>query len=168
MLATIKEGLLTQFGAGIKMLENTISLCPEENLATDRRFFYMSYHVLVFLDYYSTIPSPETFTAPLPFTFTEAENLPPEAIDDILPDRIYTKTELLHYLETSREKCRRVINSLTVEKLAERWIEKDGDMDYSVFEILLYNIRHVQHHAAQLNLLLRQKTDTASKWVARD
>ena len=27
-------------------------------------------------------------------------------------------------------------------------------MNYSVVEILLYNMRHVQHHAAQLNLLL--------------
>src|SRR5687767_7015822 len=34
-------------------------------------------------------------------------------------------------------------------------------------EALLYNMRHVQHHAAQLNLLLRQATNSAPDWVAR-
>jgi uncharacterized damage-inducible protein DinB len=34
-------------------------------------------------------------------------------------------------------------------------------------ELLLYNMRHVQHHAAQLNLILRQKTESAPGWVAR-
>jgi hypothetical protein len=30
---------------------------------------------------------------------------------------------------------------------------------------LLYNMRHVQHHAAQLNLILRQTIDSAPGWV---
>ena len=29
------------------------------------------------------------------------------------------------------------------------------------------NLRHVQHHTAQLNLLLRQRTDSAPRWVSR-
>jgi len=29
-------------------------------------------------------------------------------------------------------------------------------------ELLLYNMRHVQHHAAQLNLRLRQTTDSGT------
>ena len=38
-------------------------------------------------------------------------------------------------------------------------------MRYNVIEILLYNMRHVQHHAAQLNLLLRQAINDAPEWV---
>src|SRR6266550_3531979 len=34
-------------------------------------------------------------------------------------------------------------------------------------ELLLYNMRHVQHHAAQLNMRLRQETDSAPKWVSK-
>jgi hypothetical protein len=34
-------------------------------------------------------------------------------------------------------------------------------------ELLLYNMRHVQHHVAQLNLLLRQTVDSAPAWVAK-
>jgi uncharacterized damage-inducible protein DinB len=39
--------------------------------------------------------------------------------------------------------------------------------DMSNAELLLYNMRHVQHHAAQLNLLLRQTTDSAPDWVSK-
>jgi uncharacterized damage-inducible protein DinB len=28
-------------------------------------------------------------------------------------------------------------------------------------------MRHVQHHAAQLNLMLRQATDSAPDWISR-
>jgi uncharacterized damage-inducible protein DinB len=40
-------------------------------------------------------------------------------------------------------------------------------LNYAVLEILIYNMRHVQHHAAQLNLLLRQRVDNTPGWVPR-
>ena len=33
--------------------------------------------------------------------------------------------------------------------------------------LLLYTMRHMQHHAAQLNLILRQRTEHAPRWVFR-
>jgi hypothetical protein len=36
-----------------------------------------------------------------------------------------------------------------------------------VGELVLYNLRHVQHHAAQLNLILRQVVDAAPGWVSK-
>ena len=46
----------------------------------------------------------------------------------------------------------------------------DLSLDYRAMsngELLLYNMRHVQHHAAQLNLLLRQTTNSAPRWVSK-
>ncbi len=167
MIEPLKESLWTQFGASIDMLKNAITAWPEENWDTNKRFFYMAYHTLVFLDYYLTNPY-QSFTSPLPFTFTEPANMPADAIDDVIPNKIYSKTELLNYLQASREKCRLLLTGLTEEKLNERWVEDfEGGMNYSVLEILLYNMRHVQHHSAQLNLLLRQRTNDAPGWVAR-
>jgi len=130
---------------------------------------------LVFLDYYLTIP-PKNFSSPLPFTLAEPGDIPEDAIDDVVPDRIYTKKELLDYLQLSREKCHKVIAAITAEKLKERWIDESGTMylalssvsaiNYSVLEILFYNMRHVQHHAAQLNLLLRQGINNAPDYVS--
>jgi hypothetical protein len=166
MMNILKESLWKQFGASIDMLKNAIALWPEEYWITKRKFFYISYHCLIFLDYYLTVP-PDNFSSPLPFTITESGDMANDAVDDLVPDRIYSKVELLDYLQSSREKCHQLIAGLSEEKLSERWIEKSGTMNYSVLEIIFYNMRHVQHHAAQLNLLLRQNINNAPDWVAR-
>lgn len=166
MLNTLKESLWTQFGASIDMLENAIKLCPDAYWNDNKKLFYISYHCLIFLDYYLTIP-PTGFSAQLPFTSIDGADLPADAIDDLVPDRFYSKNELLDYLQANREKCYQLIAGLTAEKLSERWVEEDGGMNYSLLEILLYNMRHVQHHTAQLNLLLRQGINKAPGWVAR-
>ena len=164
MISTLKESLWNQFGASIDMLKNAIEMQPEQRWHSDKRFFYTAYHVLVFLDYYLTYPVKE-ISSPLPFTITETD-LPAEALDDILPNRIYSKQELLGYLNANREKCRQLISSLTEQKMNERWINEWGK-NYSLLEMLLYNMRHVQHHAAQLNMMLRQEINNAPDWVSR-
>jgi hypothetical protein len=167
MLNTLKESLWTQFGASIDMLKNAITAYPEDHWDNNRKFFYIAYHTLVFLDYYLTIPH-KNHPAPLPFTLAASEaEIDSDALDDIMPDRIYSKNELLDYLQLNREKCRQAIAGLTEEQLKERWIEDGGDMNYAVLEILLYNMRHVQHHAAQLNMLLRKQIGSAPGWVSR-
>jgi uncharacterized damage-inducible protein DinB len=113
----------------------------------------------------------------LPFTLKEPQDIPEDAIDDIVPNRIYSKEELLNYLQSNRKKCHDVIAGLTEEKLTEKWIDDTQAMDlalcssdamkYSVLEILFYNMRHVQHHAAQLNLLLRQTINKAPDYVSQ-
>jgi hypothetical protein len=165
MLNTFKVSYWNQFGAAIDMLVNAVAMYPEERWENSR-FFYISYHVTVFLDYYLTNP-PESFMAPLPFTFAEEGNQPEGPIDDLIPDRSYHKEELLTWLEACREKCRALITSLTEKSVEDKWIEDNGGMDFPVPEILLYNMRHVQHHAAQLNMLLRQETGNAPDWVSR-
>jgi hypothetical protein len=158
MEVSMKEGLWKQFGASIDMLENAIMLCPAEHWNTGTRFWYNAYHCLFFLDYYLTM-DPKTFSPPAPFTLSEFE--------DTMPERVYEKQELINYLQYNREKGRQLISGLTEEKLFGRWINVSGSMNYTVFEILLYNMRHVQHHAAQLNLLLRQSINDAPDWVSQ-
>lgn len=154
----LKESIWKQFGASIDMLENAMTLCPIEHWDTDRKFWYNAYHCLFFLDYYLTMDS-KNFSPPPPFTLSE--------FGDEMPDRVFNKKELLDYLQSCRDKCHKLIAGLTEEKLNERWVNVSGTMNYSVLEILLYNMRHVQHHAAQLNLLLRQGINNAPGWVAR-
>ncbi len=168
MLDKIKESLWRQFGASIDMLENVILMSPEDFIHKNKQFFYIIFHNLIFLDYYMTVP-PKDFIPKLPFTIREANEIPKEAIDDLIPDREYTKTELVVYLKQCREKGYQIIHSLTEDKLNDRFIEDlDVDaMDYPVLEILLYNMRHVQHHTGQLNLLLRQNLQQSPKWVFR-
>jgi hypothetical protein len=158
---TWKKLLWQQFGAAIDMLKNAVIACPDE-LWSDRsqrpEFWYLAFHTLFFLDLYSS-DSDKGFAPPAPFTLDEMDER------GLLPDRVYEKQELLKYLAYGREKCRTNILSMTEEKAGQRcgfeWLE------ISVAEMLLYNMRHVQHHAGQLNLILRQKTESAPRWVRK-
>ncbi|WP_221389952.1 DinB family protein [Dyadobacter sp. NIV53] len=169
MLEIFKQSLWTQFGASIDSLKNAIEMWPEEYWYTDTRFFYNAYHCLIMLDYYLTIPYTGEFPSTLSFIFSEPGVQVEGVLGDMVPNRIYSKEEMLAYLNRSREKCRNFIDNLTEHQMQERWIEgpEDYDMNYAVPEILFYNMRHVQHHAAQLNMLLRQKIDQSPGWVFR-
>jgi hypothetical protein len=167
MIEALRDALWKQFGASIDMLRNAIVLWPGLRDSKDMKFFYMTYHVLFFLEYYLTIPVND-FKPRLPYTLGDYDNLPEHALDDLLATRHYSKEELLEYLDTCREQCRRVIEALTEESVVNlRWVDENGGKTYPIVEMLLYNMRHVQHHAAQLNLLLRQEIDEAPRWVSR-
>ena len=157
----LKSVIWSQFGAAIDSLEAAIASCPEQvwgDRALKPEFWYTVYHTLFWLDYYLT-ETPETFAPPAPYNKDEMD---PRGL---LPDRVYTKAEMLTYLEHDRSKARARIAGLTEEKMRRIWHPKKPD--FSVLEFLLYNMRHIQHHAAQLNVLLRQTTDDAPRWVSQ-
>lgn len=157
MNTELREILWKQFGASIDMLENAVAECPEKLWNSESGFWYIAYHTLFFLDYYLT-DEPEKFMPPVPFTLSEFD---PEGK---LPERVYSKEELLKYISHCRKKCRDLIAGLTEENSTRRF--KDEYRDYNIIEILIYNMRHVQHHMAQLNLLLRQNTGNAPDWIS--
>jgi hypothetical protein len=154
--------LWQQFGASIDMLEDSLLACPDE-LWNDRsqqpEFWYLVYHTLFWLDLYLT-GSAEGFTPPAPFTLDELDPA------GLLPERVYTKDELQTYLWHCRQKCQMTTESLTHERARQSCVFSWGK-HLSFAELLLDNMRHVQHHVAQLNLILRQKTDSAPPWIAK-
>lgn len=169
--------LWNQFGAALDMLENAIKICPDhvwsnpDNWKADAtepktletykpEFWYVAYHVLFWTDYYLSNTTEDDFQPPSPFG--------KEEFDDrgLIPRRVYTKDELLAYLNYCRTRCRALVNSLTDETAFDNSRASFRE-DYSILEIFLYNPRHVQHHAAQLNLRLRQQVDSAPRWVSR-
>lgn len=159
--STLKTILWQQFGAAIDMLDNAVTACPED-LWHDRsrvpEYWYLVYHTAFFLDMYLS-ESADGFSPPAPFTLDELDPA------GRLPERPYTKDELQRYLEHGREKCRAAIGALTEDAARRRCgFER---LDLTGAELLLYNMRHVQHHAAQLNLILRQTIDSAPGWVAK-
>jgi hypothetical protein len=141
-------------------VENAIRACPD-TLWRDRsrrpEFWYS--RSTPSSSSTSTSRNPRTFVPPAPFTMSEMDPT------GVLPERVYEKSELLAYLERGRARCREVLAALTDASLNERC----GFMrrDLTVAELHVYSLRHVQHHAAQLNLILRQVTDSAPTWVGK-
>jgi hypothetical protein len=153
-----QEDLWKQFGAGLDMLAESIQTCPDSLWQSDPRFSQMAYHTLFFLDYYLTT-EPVGFSQPDQFSYSEFDE-DPELV-------IFSKSELLNYLDACRSKAKDFIFGLDAIELKKRWINESQTMDFSRLEILLYNLRHVQHHVGQLNLVLRETCQNAPDWVYR-
>lgn len=157
----LRDIVWRQMGAAIDMLENAIVACPEEVWGDQlgwHEFWYIAFHTLFWTDLYLS-DGDEGFASPTPFGLEELTA-------DQLPPRIYTKQELLAYLDHVRRKALETIAAMDAEG-ALRSITFFGRRTWPRLEVHLYNTRHVQHHAAQLNLLLRQRVDDAPKWVGR-
>jgi uncharacterized damage-inducible protein DinB len=156
-----REAIWEQLGGSLAMLERAIGACPEAvwtEKAGTREFWYVVYHTLFFVDLYLS-GTTEGFAPPAPFTRSELNPL------GIRPERQYTKAELLEYVRHCREKGRVTMESLT-DLQAERVVEfKWLRMRFG--ELMLYNMRHVQHHTGQLNMLLRQSGIEPPDWFDR-
>ena len=160
MDADLKAGVWRQYGAAIDMLEDAITLCPD-NLwtvvlwddpddAQYGQFWFVAYHTLFWTDLYLH-GSYQTFAPPPPFVRGQ------------LPDQPYTRDQILTYLHHCRQKCQAAIEALT-DETANRlctyeWIEA------SYLEMQLYAMRHVQEHTGQLNLVLGQHGIPDVDWV---
>ena len=159
-MSTWDEVVWEQFGAAIDMLENGIRACPPSlwsDPSREPQFWYIAFDTLFFLDYYLS-DSPEGFVPPDPFGL---EELDPAGV---LPPRAYDADELLRYLEHGGQvssRARRPDGRARGRTLRLRAA--------SAFRsrFMLYGMRHLQHHAAQLNLLLRQSTSSAPRWVGK-
>jgi hypothetical protein len=158
-----RSAVHSQYLAALDMLENAILACPDRvwddaSVSVAHRFWYLAYHTLFWLDHYLAERA-EGFAPPPPYTLGEMDPA------GVYPDRAYAKAELLGYLAHGREKLHR-----TFAELSEARAEARCDFprrDLSVLELHLYDMRHVQHHTAQLNLLLRQHAVEPPRWVGR-
>ena len=159
MDTNLKTSIWQQFGAAIDYLAETMNVCPDELWLAPlwqtpdtkpefAQFWYVSYHTLFWLDLYLT-GTEDGFVPPAPFTLIEQYDGGP------LPERVYTKDELLNYLVDCRQRCKATIEALTEETIALRCYFSWGECSF--LELLIYNLRHVHGHASQLNMLLGQQ-----------
>jgi hypothetical protein len=169
MLIIDNAMLWRQFGAAIDMLGDALRDCPDElwerNLWADQpdqwvaagfsAFWYLGYHTLFWLDLYMT-GAEEGFAPPAPFDLVEME------AGEALP-RTYTRQELLGYLEHCRRRCQETLGALSSEAAQRLCRFAWGELTFG--ELQLYNLRHVQEHAAQLSLFLGQQAGKSTNWA---
>jgi hypothetical protein len=169
MDTTLRTAIRQQFEAAIQMLENAMRACPdqlwhvrlwgEHALQPElSEFWYIVYHSLFWLDLYLS-GSVDGFVPPAPFTLDELDP------SGVLPEKPYTKDELQAYLDHDRLKCLATIEGLTDEMARQPCKFSWGEVTF--VELLLDNMRHIQEHTAQLNLILGQKTGWNPGWIAR-
>ena len=144
-----------EYRALIEMLHKAINLCSEdlwEKEMENPPFWQLVYHTIYYLDFYLG-DSPKKHEE----RYEIKENLNERL------KRSLTKEQLKNYLVATKKKCNSVLEKLSVKEL-------EGKNSYfwtgpTLAHRLIYNIRHTQHHIGQLNLLLRQNENDASKWL---
>lgn len=161
MDALWKNSLWKQYGAALDTLHDALTLCPDALWETvlwqddeDARygqFWFIAYHTLFWTDLFLG-GSYDGFLPPAPF------------VRGKLPDQPYSKSDVQHYLKTCREKAKAMFEGLTDERARQvcvfQWMEP------TYLELQLYAMRHIQEHAAELNMILGHRGITGQDWVA--
>lgn len=162
-----------QFVAAVEMLRDSIQACPQE-LWDDREdgtpFWHLAYHVLFYCDFYLS-ESEDAFEA-RDFHVDQYNFLPGDYTGYLdfgvvsTPNDCLSKDSLLAYAEHCIAKSKSVFAELTEERARQRcgfwWYE------LNVGEFLINNLRHVQHHTAQLALILRRRADIGVEWMGTE
>ncbi len=160
----IREALARQYRAALDMLGQAISACPESlwlDASYPNRTWHIAYHVLFCAHVYLQT-SHEAFRpwekARENYHFLGAMPMPPHERPVI--DTPYSKEELLEFTQICRDEVDAKMP--TVDFAAPSgffWIELDK------FELQLYNLRHIQHHTAQLADRLRTACGVGVPWT---
>lgn len=165
LLNNYKALIQNQYEAAFRTLKHCIDKCSDESWnkpVCNHQFCQAVFHGLFFADLYLGL-NPESISdqafhsehAAVFEGYEEMERRPPE--------KTYEREFINLYLQHCRDKARLQVAEFTEEDLKAKsgfyWIEG------SAAEVHVYNIRHIQHHAAQLSLRLRLDSEIAVPWV---
>ena len=165
MLDTFKQLIANQYEAVFCTLNACIDRCPDSAWhapVRDHLFCQSVFHALFYADFY--LGQNQQPFRQQPFHRNNQQFFGDyEELEDRKPELRYDKAPIKKYLEHCREKAAQVLAAETAETLAARsgfeWLA------FSRAEVHVYNIRHLQHHAAQLSLRLRIDAGTDVPWV---
>lgn len=161
----IKPVLKSQYHASLSMLKQAIDCCPENLWSSSiypNPFWHVAYHALFFLHMYLQSDS-DSFR---PWTkhrkdyeFMGLLPWPPHNQPDI--EEPYTKEQVMEYLQICEEMIDDAVEKLDLDaKDCGFWWYKMSKLEHQ-----FVNIRHTQHHAAQLMDRLRQEAGVSVDWI---
>ena len=164
---TLVELLTHQYEASLSTLNLAVNHCPQsswnERVAA-WRFCQAAFHATFFADIYLQPSDDVDALKRQPFHIEHAAAFGDyEELEDRPQAMLYEKQFVLDYLQHVRRKAQETIARESAEALA-------GPSGFrrrqcSRAELHVYNIRHIQHHAAQLILRLRLDANVDVPWV---
>lgn len=164
MIEIYKQQIESQYLAAMKTLNFCIEHCSESGWnqpVGSWNFDQVVFHTLFYTDAYlgpNIAANPQqAFHQKHRDEFAGYEEL-----EDGPPTRNYDRVFIRRFSEHCLQKIPQVIAAETEEQLATQ-----PGFDWLLFsraEVHVYNIRHIQHHAAQLSLHLRLKDGVEVPW----
>jgi len=166
----MKSALKSQYHAGLAMLRQAVEECPDalwEDETPTNAFWQIAYHALFFTHLY-LMPRLEDFR-PWPGHQSDVQHedgIPgpadPESELPLIPDP-YSRKDVLAYCDFCEALVDEAVDALDLDS------PESGFHWYLVpkVEHQLVNLRHMQHHTAQLADRLRSTVDRGVRWVQK-
>lgn len=165
MVETFKELIARQFEAALCTLNTCIEQCPAKawdapvaNIAFCQAAFHALFYTDCYLGQNTDSLRKQAFHRDNPDFFRDYEEL-----EDRKQQLRYDKESILTYMAFCRRKASEVIAAENAATLSApcgfEWLP------FSRAELYTYNLRHIQHHAAQLSLRLRLDADMNIPWA---
>jgi hypothetical protein len=163
----LRSVLKSQYHAALVMLREAIERCPsEEWLSTDHKnaFWQVAYHTLLYTHLYLQ-PNEKSFR---PWAQHQRgveflDGIGPPGVKDAVPrvPEPYTQAQVLDYWVVCDRMVDEAVDALDLDSPTSgfSWYRM------SKLEHQFVNIRHIQHHAAQLADRVRSAADIGIRWV---
>jgi hypothetical protein len=159
----MKNEIISQYRAGLKMLTDAVERCPENLWNSEQyenRYWRIVYHTLHYTALYlsgglDNFKSWKIHRKDYHILGPVSYNGEPIEIPVI-----YTREELLEYAGVIHDDCEKAVNDIP--------LDKNSGFDWlpiNRFELHLYNIRHLQHHTGQLIEQLHHHGIQGIKWI---
>jgi hypothetical protein len=152
------EAILSQYLAALEMLKQAVSQCPplRWNDPSDKnKSWHIAYHALFFTHLYAQVSIDE---------FKSWAHHRPDAESLGKPlDPPYTPVEVLAYLDFCAQdlQAKLPLTNLEAESSGFHWLP------FGKLELQIYNIRHLQHHAAELMERLGEQEGIELPWIGK-
>ena len=165
----VRSVLKSQYHAALAMLREAVERCPAEvwtNTAHKNAFWQVAYHTLFYTHLYLQRDR-QSFRpwAQHQFTVQHEDGITgeadPKSALPLIPSA-YTQTQVLEYWEFCDRMVDEAVDALDLDSPQSGfpWHKM------SKLEHQLVNIRHLQHHAAQLADRLRAASDIGVRWAS--
>ncbi|MBN2231075.1 MAG: DinB family protein [Candidatus Thorarchaeota archaeon] len=160
MTAKINEGLHHQFQSSCTMLKDAIKNVPDEkwHKGTESWFFSLTaYHIVETMDFYTRdSPKGMKWGAKAGYDWDSTKDIE----TDILPK--ISKDIVTAYIKEMEERLKTFFETKTPDQLSS-----DDDFEWftSIFERILYLLRHNMHHIGELCKTLRDWKCERAKWT---
>lgn len=166
MIEVTKQSIASQFEAAFLTLQKCIDQCPDESWhqpVANRVYSQSLFHALFFGDLYlgesMERMKEQDFHRAHSEEFSDYEELK----YDVEPVKTYERSFVQTYLDFCRSKAKLEVGGESEDSLLAQ--VNSPWHTFSRLEMHVYNIRHLQHHGAQLILRLRLNHNPEIDWV---
>jgi hypothetical protein len=165
---TLKDALKSQYHASLAMLRSAVEECTERlwyDATPTNAFWQVAYHTIFYAHFY--LQRDEAAFRPWPKHQRNVQhpdgiagNADPESTRPLIPPP-YTKADVLEYWGFCNAIVDDAVDALDLES------PTSGFPWYPIskLEHQLVNLRHIQHHAAQLADRIRADRNVGVRWV---